>query len=57
MCGINGFSFSDRDQAEAMNKAIKHRGPDDEGVFADSGVTLGHVRLAIVDLKKMESNR
>ena len=35
-----------------MNKAIKHRGPDDEGVFADDSVTLGHVRLAIIDLSK-----
>ena len=35
-----------------MNKAIKHRGPDDEGVFTDSGVTFGHVRLAIMDLSK-----
>ena len=52
LCGINGFNFSDRHQAEMMNKAIKHRGPDDEGVFTDSGVTLGHVRLAILDLSK-----
>ena len=52
MCGINGFNFSDRHQAEIMNNAIKHRGPDDEGVFTDSGVTLGHVRLAILDLSK-----
>ncbi len=52
MCGINGFNFSDRHQAEIMNKAIKHRGPDDEGVFTDPSVTLGHVRLAIIDLSK-----
>jgi asparagine synthase (glutamine-hydrolysing) len=52
LCGINGFSFSDLHQAEIMNKAIKYRGPDDEGVFADSDVTLGHVRLAILDLSK-----
>jgi asparagine synthase (glutamine-hydrolysing) len=52
VCGINGFNFSDKYQAEVMNKAIKHRGPDDEGVFADENVTLGHVRLAIIDLSK-----
>jgi asparagine synthase (glutamine-hydrolysing) len=52
MCGINGFNFFDKTQAELMNKAIKHRGPDDEGVFADANVTLGHVRLAILDLSK-----
>ena len=52
MCGINGFNFVDSHQAEIMNKVIKHRGPDDEGIFTDSGVTLGHVRLAILDLSK-----
>ncbi|MGA2681837.1 MAG: asparagine synthase (glutamine-hydrolyzing) [Candidatus Bathyarchaeia archaeon] len=52
MCGINGFNFVDKHRAEVMNKAIKHRGPDDEGVFADENVTLGHVRLAIIDLSK-----
>ncbi len=52
MCGINGFNFADRHQAEVMNKAIKHRGPDDEGIFVDENVTLGHVRLAIIDLSK-----
>lgn len=52
MCGINGFSFHDSSQIEIMNKAIKHRGPDDEGVFTDQNVSLGHVRLAIIDLSK-----
>jgi len=52
VCGINGFNFVDKHRAEVMNKAIKHRGPDDEGVFADENVTLGHVRLAIIDLSK-----
>ncbi len=50
MCGINGFNFSDPKQAELMNEAIKHRGPDDEGVFTDQDVSLGHVRLSTVDL-------
>jgi asparagine synthase (glutamine-hydrolysing) len=52
MCGINGFNFYDKTQAELMNKVIKHRGPDDEGIFADENVTLGHVRLSILDLSK-----
>ncbi|MDR1993014.1 MAG: asparagine synthase (glutamine-hydrolyzing) [Nitrososphaerota archaeon] len=50
MCGINGFNFSDKTLAYAMNKAIKHRGPDDEGVFVDPEITFGHVRLAVLDL-------
>jgi asparagine synthase (glutamine-hydrolysing) len=52
VCGINGFNFLNKSQAELMNRSIKHRGPDDEGVFFDANVTLGHVRLAILDLSK-----
>lgn len=33
-----------------MNLAIKHRGPDDQGVFVEGPVGLGHLRLAILDL-------
>lgn len=33
-----------------MLKVIKHRGPDDEGVFVEKNVGLGHVRLSILDL-------
>jgi len=30
-------------------KAMKHRGPDDYGVFADQAATLIHTRLSIID--------
>ncbi len=55
MCGINGIlGFNDTDAAKhkviAMNNAMKHRGPDDEGVFVDSMIALGHRRLSIIDL-------
>lgn len=33
-----------------MMQKMKHRGPDDEGVFIDSNVGLGFVRLSIIDL-------
>ena len=35
-----------------MNDALRHRGPDDEGVWTDhdTGVTLLHRRLSIIDL-------
>ena len=33
-----------------MNAKTKHRGPDDTGVFVDERVSLGHNRLAIIDL-------
>ena len=33
-----------------MNNAIRHRGPDGDGLFAHAGVGLGHRRLSIIDL-------
>jgi asparagine synthase (glutamine-hydrolysing) len=35
---------------ELMRDVIKHRGPDDEGLFVDGRVGLGHRRLSIVDV-------
>jgi asparagine synthase (glutamine-hydrolysing) len=55
MCGIAGIiNFNDIAVEEGsirlmMNK-IKHRGPDDEGVFIKDNFGLGHVRLSIQDL-------
>ncbi len=53
MCGINGFNGCDRKQILAMNRSIKHRGPDDEGTFVNDFVSFGHVRLSIVELSEM----
>jgi asparagine synthase (glutamine-hydrolysing) len=38
--------------ARRMAEVLRHRGPDDQGVWADSrgGVALGHRRLSILDL-------
>ena len=33
-----------------MLTAIRHRGPDDWGMYLDGSVGLGHVRLSIIDL-------
>ncbi len=51
MCGFVGFyhPFETRDIQLALD-AISHRGPDDEGTFQENGLTLGHTRLAILDL-------
>ena len=56
MCGIAGFvgREGDRRGAErelaAMCRAIRHRGPDDEGHFVAPGVALGMRRLSIIDV-------
>ncbi|MBI3790598.1 MAG: asparagine synthase (glutamine-hydrolyzing) [Gemmatimonadetes bacterium] len=36
--------------AAAMAGALRHRGPDDDGTWAEAGIALGHRRLSIVDL-------
>lgn len=56
MCGIAGVVSVGREpedhrvKLERMNDAIAHRGPNDSGIFVESGVALGHRRLAIIDL-------
>jgi asparagine synthase (glutamine-hydrolysing) len=55
MCGITGIAgIQDKTTAAgklaAMNAAISHRGPDDEGTFVEEGIALGHRRLSIIDL-------
>jgi len=56
MCGINGFNWKDEILISRMNSIIKHRGPDDSGSYSDKNMTLGHVRLSIVDLSKAGHN-
>ena len=54
MCGINGVVYKnkkpDKLEMHVMNQAIKHRGPDDEGIMSFENSILGHVRLSILDL-------
>ena len=53
MCGIAGFiGNGDRGDLEKMVAAIKHRGPDDKGVFLADGIGLAHARLSIIDLSE-----
>src|SRR3974377_914263 len=57
MCGISGwFDYTERRPpdkalAQAMNDAIRHRGPDGERFHFEPGLALGHRRLAIIDLE------
>lgn len=60
MCGIAGFFNPNKDFTQekennmnildAMNRAQKRRGPDDEGCFLNEHFGLAQVRLSIVDL-------
>ena len=57
MCGIAGFVLSGaappRAEIEArlwrMVAVLRHRGPDDEGVWSDGRAGLAHARLSIID--------
>src|SRR5712692_6069599 len=60
MCGIAGFldttlrnpSEHLRAIARRMGDTIRHRGPDDAGIWVDAaaGIALAHRRLSILDL-------
>jgi len=55
MCGISGeLSFRGRavraENIKAMIDAIRHRGPDDEGILLEGSIGLGHQRLSILDV-------
>ncbi len=55
MCGIAGIVNLSNKKVESseiktMLTKIKHRGPDDEGLFVKDNIGLGHVRLSIIDL-------
>lgn len=63
MCGIAGFFSPAQSRAqhemqsivEVMTEAMITRGPDDSGSWADpeTGIALGHRRLAILDLSPL----
>ncbi|MBU1349027.1 asparagine synthase (glutamine-hydrolyzing) [Patescibacteria group bacterium] len=50
MCGINGFTWQDRNLLRSMHAATRHRGPDDEGFFEAPGISFRQSRLSIIDL-------
>jgi asparagine synthase (glutamine-hydrolysing) len=57
MCGISGIALS-RHRSGDVNEAmllrmrdvLRHRGPDDAGIFIEARIGLAHRRLSIVDL-------
>jgi len=56
MCGVAGLVHLDGRSAEAavavrMGEALRHRGPDGNGSFAEGPVALAHRRLSIIDIE------
>ncbi len=50
MCGICGFTGrNDEFTLKRMTDAIFHRGPDDDGYYANGEINLGMRRLSIID--------
>jgi len=58
MCGICGkLNFEQNSSVDptlirTMLQTIRHRGPDDEGIYLGPQVALGHRRLSIIDLSR-----
>jgi asparagine synthase (glutamine-hydrolysing) len=56
MCGIAGVVYEDGRAGAAMAAVRRmiavqrHRGPDGDGFYDGRGVSLGHCRLAIIDV-------
>lgn len=58
MCGICGLFFDDPSQQIeettllSMRDMMQLRGPDDAGLYRQSGIGLGHRRLSVIDLNQ-----
>lgn len=54
MCGIIGASkvITSRKRFEKALESISHRGPDNQTIYEDSELFLGHARLSIIDLSE-----
>ncbi len=52
MCGIAGITWKDEALVARMTKVIAHRGPDQDGIYTDEFISLGHRRLSIIDLSE-----
>ena len=55
MCGIVGFVnykkdiSSERDIIKNMTSSLSNRGPDEEGIYINKNIALGHKRLIVID--------
>ncbi|MBL8230471.1 MAG: asparagine synthase (glutamine-hydrolyzing) [Bryobacterales bacterium] len=54
MCGIAGFTTLDQQAPpsliESLTQSIIHRGPNQQGVFRSQWISMGAVRLSIIDI-------
>ena len=56
MCGIAGLIYANRSRRvdklllSRMCNSIRHRGPDDSGIYVDAKIALGATRLKIIDV-------
>ncbi len=55
MCGIVGIfkfsgDFSEAGELQSLNRAMIHRGPDEQGSFSEGRIGLAMRRLSIIDL-------
>lgn len=56
MCGIAGIlsrTLVKEAKLEISLKALAHRGPDNQGIWNDDYIHLGHTRLSILDLSPL----
>ncbi len=61
MCGICGIYYRSPDRSppwdekviKKMTISLRHRGPDDMGVYSEGPIALGTARLAIIDLSSL----
>ncbi|MFO7446321.1 MAG: asparagine synthase (glutamine-hydrolyzing) [Ignavibacteriaceae bacterium] len=55
MCGITGCYIRNKLSPKAIHNTelalnvLRHRGPDDNGIYIDNSTVMGHTRLSIVD--------
>ncbi len=57
MCGIACYLSNNKAEGLKFGTAslalLKHRGPDDNGIFNDENITLSHTRLSILELSQL----
>ncbi len=60
MCGIVGFwarqpraQDEARHRITAMRDTVRHRGPDDAGIWLHGALAFGHRRLSILDVSPL----